>query len=929
MSERSPHGRRRELQARCQRALWGTAIILLALLALRALLPVAAELGLERGVSSAVRGALALDDVDLDLLRRTVVLEGVRFGEPEQVESDPTLRIARLRARLGWRDLFERRVRVEDLAIHGPHLVVRRRGSGRLALQDLLAPAGAPSGAAESGTPSDRWTFALDRGSVEGGRIRLVDLSLEEPGRWEGKLSEVEVARAAFEPGAYEEPTRVSAEGRIEGAPISLEGTLGRSDGDPTVELRVEAKGLPLRDAQLYAPSTGWNALRAKLDADIHVERGATGAARIRGTASVRDVRVGVPEAADPALRADALEVEAAGIDLDARTADLSRVRVDGLRLLARPDLPPGIPLAGPLLESAGSADGAPAAPPWQIAVADARLSESALVYADSDLSWRIVEASLGDLAVRSEGHSAPGKLAFSLELREGDVARGAVDGQGRISIAPDAPLELDAELHWSDLDGPALARSLGAAAETEAVESLTSRGRIALRAADEGGGIGIEFDGEVVLSDFSLRAGREGDRCVAGFRELRVPFDKAKIAERTRLRLGAVVLREPRLRFARSAQGVSCRPSALTRATAGGEAPEGDAGAPLRLQVESLSISDGDLVLTDRTVTPFVETELTGVEGRAEALRWDPARIRRFEVSAEGLGSEPLELSGSLAGGELDVDLQAERIDMPRFNPYTTDLGGFAVDEGRLSARLDVAAEPPASLAGDARLVLHDVELTGIDPEGFRRSFGVRLPLAMAMLRNVQGDIVVDAPFSIDRDRGVDFGLGRFLAGALRRAVLNAVMSPLKLIGAVVAQGGSIDEFQPEPVRFAPGERTLSDAGRDQVRLLAELLARRPWLRVRLEPRPVAPEEDASAGGDPFALAEARAREVARALELDHGLEGRRVAVAPVPQELSRGRPRVGVAFEALGRPSDPADPDAPPGPAEQARNTSTENGG
>jgi hypothetical protein len=70
---------------------------------------------------------------------------------------------------------------------------------------------------------------------------------------------------------------------------------------------------------------------------------------------------------------------------------------------------------------------------------------------------------------------------------------------------------------------------------------------------------------------------------------------------------------------------------------------------------------------------------------------------------------------------------------------------------------------------------------------------------------------------------------------GALLRALVGALTSPLKLVGAVLPTGEGGGSLAPEPIRFEPGVSLLSPAGREQIGQLAQFVAGRPGLGVEL----------------------------------------------------------------------------------------------
>jgi hypothetical protein len=74
-------------------------------------------------------------------------------------------------------------------------------------------------------------------------------------------------------------------------------------------------------------------------------------------------------------------------------------------------------------------------------------------------------------------------------------------------------------------------------------------------------------------------------------------------------------------------------------------------------------------------------------------------------------------------------------------------------------------------------------------------------------------------------------------ISGALRRALLNALASPLKLVGAIFS--GDKVQASPAPITFRLGRDELTDDGDKQIDALAKFLADRPGMGVAIETTP------------------------------------------------------------------------------------------
>src|SRR4029453_10026700 len=92
-----------------------------------------------------------------------------------------------------------------------------------------------------------------------------------------------------------------------------------------------------------------------------------------------------------------------------------------------------------------------------------------------------------------------------------------------------------------------------------------------------------------------------------------------------------------------------------------------------------------------------------------------------------------------------------------------------------------------------------------------FKEQFGIPITMALALLRDLQGDIRLDIPVEGD-EQGIHIGYMTIIAGALRRALVNALASPLKLVGAIFS-GDKVDA-SPAPISFHTGRDVLTSEG-------------------------------------------------------------------------------------------------------------------
>jgi len=79
-----------------------------------------------------------------------------------------------------------------------------------------------------------------------------------------------------------------------------------------------------------------------------------------------------------------------------------------------------------------------------------------------------------------------------------------------------------------------------------------------------------------------------------------------------------------------------------------------------------------------------------------------------------------------------------------------------------------------------------------------------------------------------------VKIGLGSLVRQALRKALMGALASPLKLFGAITADG-KVQSLAPEPIAFLPGRAQIASQGSARIEQLAGLLSASPGIALTL----------------------------------------------------------------------------------------------
>jgi hypothetical protein len=474
--------------------------------------------------------------------------------------------------------------------------------------------------------------------------------------------------------------------------------------------------------------------------------------------------------------------------------------------------------------------------------------------------TW-ITESGPLDVAVALEATDVTAeegrRFPFELDLEVGD---GTMRVSGEAGLLPPS---WTGRLEWSGLPIPRL------------LVASVPQFAAWLRQAESSGDLAIDADFAGARGEPSTRAsGRlsfdalavadpDGREVTLGWKQLEVVLRdvyaplplEGRPPGTTRAVLEAVKLVEPEIRYTRPSpqldallgidlSGAAAGAAAAGEASAASAPPpvladEATPRAPLELEIASLELTGGAVEALDRTVTPAARTRVRGLSLRAKDVRYPATAAAQVRLEATLPKRAGLDVAGSLRPGNVgDFTLKLGRLDLPVWSPYANALAGATLDRGAASVDARLALRGDA-MRLDSRLVLHDLGLSLRDPATFERSFGLPLDLALALLRDPQGDIELRVPVRLD-DEGAALGLRAVVASALRAAVLGAVSAPLKMIGAAVGGAGDAPDagLALEPLPSVPGTPDLAGDPDERLDALAELAGQRPSVRLALHGR-------------------------------------------------------------------------------------------
>ncbi|MEX2205686.1 MAG: DUF748 domain-containing protein [Myxococcota bacterium] len=830
--------------------------ILLAVLALllivRIGLPYVLRSVIVSQADEALVGRIELEDLDLALIRGGVELEGLSVHVDERPSTEPALFEAkRLWTQISWLALFTKTIEVEEFELEGFAVRLDRLKDGLL-LPRLVVGEAAEEVAEQEEVASDEplgWSFAADAVALRNGEIHVRDYTVDaEPHRFDLAVKDLsaEKLELRIDPSGAE-PGRLVIQAQVGQGLVGLDAQVTQHAAGPGAVSKLELANLPIDKVRVYLTMFGWSDLSGKLDAAIDHRFEPGGVHEIGGVASLSEVSVRVPGLDRPALGFEKLKVALDVVDVVKQNAAVSEVALIGARVVvdAKSKTKP-VPAIAPR-ESAEPAP-APAEPPaaqpeapakpWTWSVRTARV-ERALV----ELEGGSAPLPLGiDAEVKSISSEPGSRWPLTLRVAEG---AGTLGVDGTLAIEPLAfegvlaIRELALQPLLSRIDAPAVGLVRQGTARAEIAIALAEDLRVAGTLGVAGLDVGdVETAKEfgVAWKDFEL-----------GIGEITVPGvlgggDPAA-AKKIGVKLDLVRLVEPAFKVTRTAQGIvlpsfggETAETAKPDEPLAAAAPESPAAPPapateIALEIASARIDAARAQVSDRSVTPFFSTRIERLDARARGIRWPGPRVEHLTLALLGLSGAKLDVSGAIIPGNSKLEAKLVKLPLAQFNPYVTPTG-YGLSDGSLSLEATATVKKDV-YETSTDVVVSQLEVGGSEGEAlFQQSFGIPLSVALGLLKDLDGNITLAVPVDGDRD-GVRVGLGTIVGQALRSALLGALASPLKLLGAVTADGKL--KTAPEPIPFLPGDAVLTAEGAAQISRIAGLLSSTPGIALTL----------------------------------------------------------------------------------------------
>jgi hypothetical protein len=251
-----------------------------------------------------------------------------------------------------------------------------------------------------------------------------------------------------------------------------------------------------------------------------------------------------------------------------------------------------------------------------------------------------------------------------------------------------------------------------------------------------------------------------------------------------------------------------------------------------LKLNVGAVVISNADLELSDRSMTPRAQLSVRAINGEIRDISSDELRNARIHLQARVNNASPVEITGKFSPlhqqASSEIKIVCKDIDLNPTDPYIEKFLGYRFRKGKLSTELSYQVSA-RNLKGRNVVRLDQFTLGEKVPS----QDATRLPvkLGLALLKDRNGKIELDVPVEGNLD-DPKFRLGGVIWGAVLNVFTKIVTSPFAALGSLFGGSGEEVSYQ----EFTPGDSELQPAAREKLDALAKALYERPGLEVEIE---------------------------------------------------------------------------------------------
>ncbi|WP_053153531.1 DUF748 domain-containing protein [Pseudomonas sp. Pf153] len=780
-----------------------------------------------------------LQRIELNPFSLEVTLWGLNVGEPgkEQVGFE------RLYANLQVDSLWSGALHLADIELDKPKTEIVFAKDGQLNLLGLFKLP--PSEPAPANPDAKPFPLRVDRIKLATGYVHFQDLRPSEPIEFLYDALDFELKNLSTLPDDSADMTLVAAgpeggkidwTGNFSLSPIASEGKLKVTDG------QMKFWWPYVRDAVPLVLENG--IVNLSTDYKLNLAKG-TELLLSNAAVSVAPFAIKSPDGR-PLARLERLDVSETTVDLAKQQVLVGKVRsqkletwaareadgqLDWQKLFASQPAKPQVkvePASAPAAADSPKPEPAPPSKPWQVLLKDVQLRDYQVHLADRQ-AQPAVALDVGPLNLDLQNYDTLNGSPFTLKLDTGLGKQGKILADGEVNLNP---VSARLKVKTQDID------------LRVAQAYINPFIRLELRSGMLGSDLAVDLKGIDPLA-FAVTGRAQVDQLhtldtlkTRDFVKWQsVVVEGLNYQHGDSLSIDKVNLFQPYARFMINDDRTTNvddllipQPPDSAKNTAAKPASQ---GKPLGIHIGAIAINDGSANFADFSLTPNFATAIQQLNGQIGTIDSRQAKPASVDVKGKVDRYAPVTIKGALNPfdpmASLDIATSFKRVELTTLTPYSGKFAGYRIRKGRLNLDLHYRITQ-GQLQAENKVVVEQLQLG----EKVDSPDAVSLPLklAVALLKDSEGRISIELPVSGNLN-DPQFSVMPIVWQTLRNLVVRAAQAPFKLIGGLVAGGGSEDLGS---VAFAPGSSELSKENEGVLLKLSEALGKRPELRLEIE---------------------------------------------------------------------------------------------
>ncbi|HEY7317778.1 MAG TPA: DUF748 domain-containing protein [Candidatus Binatia bacterium] len=769
---------------------------------------------------------------------------GVKELRLQEKTDAPLLNLPALDVFIDAVEIFAQKASLKSVKLQSPELHVTRNHDGALNLTSLIAE-NKTATAAEQKKPDEKpFGYQVDEILVDQGKLFFTDQSPEQPfGKQlqnihvdvKGLTNEPEkkaTAEISFQSDAKEE---VNYDGTLQLTPLA-------SDG------KIEVKSLQLKGLRPYYESVvGVDVTEGLLDlttrfAILETDNKQPETKLGELNASLRSLRLNVPNEREPLWRSPLLAIKDATVDVDKKSIVVGSVESsDGNGFIQRnPD--GSINFARIVKTQAGETE---AKKPeqeetaeWAVQIKRMAFDRFRLVFEDGMLSTP-ARTTVSALSARAENISNAKNARAKVRIQATINNKGRLILAGALGTRPVAGrLNVEAQNIEVVPFQPYFADEVNLLLTSGAV---SSKGVLAVDMSTEGAAK-VNYEGGVQVADFAS-VEKDASQDLLKWKSLDLGGIQFAL-EPMRLRINEITLADFYARLILGADGKLNLQSLTVQKDSTSEPVETKAAKPAEpvatapasenpISIGKINLRGGNVYFSDFFVKPNYSANLTGVDGSISELKPDtPGDIA---IQAKLDNESPVDIQGKINPLSkdlyLDIAADAREIALNPMSPYSIKYIGYGIERGELSFKVKYKVEN-RKLDAQNQIILD--QLTFGDKVESPTATKLPVLLAVALLKDRNGVIDVNVPISGSLDNP-EFSVGGIILRIIFNLITRAVTSPFALIGSAFG-GGSGEQLS--YIEFDYGRSNLTESAEAKIKTIATAMANRPALKLDISGR-------------------------------------------------------------------------------------------